>query len=78
MTTMVRMTRRRGKDQEEGPRLRPPVIWAIMEPPRYLKELFFASCWELYWLHECIPRVEDEAEADSAAMRTWLMPFLLA
>ena len=43
----------------------------------YIKELFFSLCWKLFLLHDCTPRVEDEAEVDSAAMRTWLMPSLL-
>ena len=41
MMTMMRMRRRRGKDQEEGLRSRPPVIWAIMEPPRYFRIILF-------------------------------------
>ena len=71
-------------DEEErkrsgrGAEVAPPCDMGYYGASQVLLGLFFSFCWRLLLLHEYIPRVEDEAEVDSAAMRTWLMPSPLA
>ena len=71
-------------DEEErkrsgrGAEVAPPCDMGYYGASQVFLGLFFSFCWKLLLLHEYIPRVEDEAEVDSAAMRTWLMPSLLA
>ena len=70
-------------DEEErkrsgrGAEVAPPCDMGYYGASQVFLGLFFSFCWKLLLLHEYIPRVEDEAEVDSAAMRTWLMPSLL-